>query len=196
MGLSLLLASGSPRRRELLTQAGFNFETILPHAQEKFAADLTIRELTSWNAFQKGMSIARSRPEEVVLAADTLVALDHHIIGKPKNLKDAARILSQLSDRVHEVCSAVLVCHLSSGKSVSFYEISRVHFRRLSKAAINNYLAEVNPLDKAGAYAAQGRGADIIRRIEGSYTNVVGLPMEQTASVLRQFGIAPQPICL
>ena len=193
MGLTLLLASGSPRRRELLTQAGFAFERISPQGEEKFVADLTIRELTLWNATQKGMSIARRRPEEVVLAADTLVNLDHHIIGKPRNLKDAARILRRLSGRTHEVCSAVFVCHLAVGKAASFHQVSHVRFRRLSNAKIKQYLAKVGPLDKAGGYAAQGQGAEIIAGIKGSFSNVVGLPMEKTVSVLRQFGIEPHP---
>lgn len=195
MGLSLLLASYSPRRRELLAHAGFEFETISPRVAEKFDVDLTLRELTLWNAIHKGMSVARTRPEKVVLAADTLVALDDEIIGKPNDLKDAARVLRRLSNRAHEVCSAVFVCHLAGGRSTSFYEISRVRFRRLRKANIDNYLAKVNPMDKAGAYAAQGCGAEIIHKIEGSYTNVVGLPMEQTIRVLRQFGIRPRARC-
>jgi septum formation protein len=193
VGPSLILASYSPRRRQLLAHAGFEFETISPSVAERFDVDLTLRELTLWNAIHKGMSVARTRPEKVVLAADTLVALDNEIIGKPNDLKDAARILRQLSNRAHEVCSAVFVCHLAGGRSTSFHEISRVRFRRLRKASIGNYLAKVNPMDKAGAYAAQGYGgAEIIDKIEGSYTNVVGLPMEQTIHVLRQFGIRPR----
>lgn len=195
MGLSLLLASHSPRRRQLLVQAGFEFESISSRVTEKFDIDFTLRELTLWNAVHKGISIARTHPEKVVLAADTLVALDDEIIGKPNDLKDAARVLRRLSNRSHDVCSAVFVCHLAGGRSTSFHEISRVRFRRLRKANIDNYLAKVNPMDKAGAYAAQGRGVEIIQKIEGSYTNVVGLPMEQTIRVLWQFGITPRALC-
>lgn len=192
MGLSLILASGSPRRRELLARAGFDFESISPHVQEKLPGNLTLLELTLWNAIQKGMSVARIRPKEVVLAADTLVALDEEIIGKPNDFADATRILRRLSGRAHYVCSGVFICHLAGGRSISFHEISRVHFRPLSKAKIDNYLVQVEPLDKAGAYAAQGCGPEIIQKIEGSYTNVVGLPMEHIVSVLHQFGIVPR----
>jgi septum formation protein len=189
--LSLLLASNSPRRRELLAQAGFEFESVSPRVRERFDVDLTLSELTLLNAIGKGISVARKYPDKVVLAADTLVALRGKVIGKPSDLAHARKILGQLSGRVHEVCSAVFVCHLARARSTSFCEISRVRFCRLSKAKIDNYLAKVDPLDKAGAYAAQGHGAEIIAGIEGSFTNVVGLPMEQTVRVLRKFGIAP-----
>lgn len=188
---SLLLASNSPRRRELLTHAGFEFESVSPRVRERFDVDLTLSELTLCNAIRKGISIARKCPDKVVLAADTLVALEGKVIGKPSDLADARKILGRLSGRAHQVCSAVFVCHLAGARSTSFSEISRVRFHRLSPSKIDNYFSKVNPLDKAGAYAAQGHGAEIIAGIEGSFTNVVGLPIEQTVRVLREFGIVP-----
>ena len=192
MTSTLLLASNSPRRRELLSAAGFEFESVAPEVAERFDLDLTLREITALNATRKGMSIARLQPGRVVLAADTLVAIDGEIIGKPNDLRDAARILRRLSGKIHEVCSSVFVCHLARRRSIMFYELSRVRFRRLHQAQIESYLAKVNPLDKAGAYAAQGQGAEIIEEIEGSYSNVVGLPMERTIEVLAQFGVKPK----
>ncbi|HWX17468.1 MAG TPA: Maf family protein [Chthoniobacterales bacterium] len=192
MATRLLLASDSPRRHELLATAGFEFESMSPGVGERFDVDLTLCELTAFNAIRKGRSVARLRPEAVVLAADTLVGLDDEIIGKPTNLDHAAKILRRLSGRVHEVCSAVFICHLASNRSTSFYEISRVRFHRLNKEEIDNYLTEVNPLDKAGSYAAQGGGATIIARIEGSFSNVIGLPMEKTVAALAAFGIEPK----
>jgi septum formation protein len=189
---SLLLASHSPRRRELLTAAGFQFEIAPSHVDETFYVDLTLRELTALNAIRKGLAVARAHPEKVVLAADTLVALDHKIIGKPRDLDEAKRILRRLSGRTHQVCSAVFICHLARARSTSFFEISRVRFCRLSKEKIDKYLVETNPLDKAGAYAAQSGGPEIIERINGSFTNVVGLPMEKTVRALRDFGIRPR----
>jgi septum formation protein len=189
---SLLLASNSPRRRQLLTEAGFEFAAIAPDAAEKLDIDLTLREPTRLNAIRKALSVARAQPGEIVLAADTLVALNDQIIGKPRDIEEAAAILRRLSGRAHEVCSAVFVCHLASARSTSFYEISRVWFRHLSDLAIHTYLDKVNPLDKAGSYAAQGQGAEIIEQIEGSYTNVVGLPMEKTTAALAEFGIKPK----
>jgi len=187
----LLLASDSPRRAALLAEGGFDFETVSPRVAEKFDVDLTLRELTMWNAIRKGTSVGRMCPDRVVLAADTLIALEGKVIGKPADLSEAARILRRLSGRTHEVCSAVFVCHFAAGRSASIDEISHVRFRRLSITRIDNYLARVDPLDKAGAYAAQGEGAEIIAKIEGSFSNVVGLPMEQTRRLLRQFGIKP-----
>jgi septum formation protein len=188
---TLLLASNSPRRRELLAAAGFEFTTAEPQVVEKFDVDLTARELTTLNAFRKGMSVAQAHPGEVILAADTLVALDNEIVGKPANLDEAVDILRRLSGRMHEVYSAVFILDSIRKRSTSFCEISHVHFRRLSESAIRAYIDKVNPLDKAGAYAAQGSGREIIQRIEGSYTNVVGLPMEKTVAALAEFRIHP-----
>ena len=127
-----------------------------------------------------------------MLAADTLVAIDDHILGKPANKHQAIAMLERLSGRAHEVCTSVFICHLARGQSTRFSEISHVHFRRLRRADIDDYLARVEPLDKAGAYAAQGFGSEIIEKIEGSFTNVVGLPMEKSIVALAQFGIQPK----
>src|SRR4030095_4319084 len=107
---------------------------------------------------------------------------------------EAAQILQRLSGRTHEVCSAVAIYQQTLGKSAIFHESSRVRFRRLSDAMIRSYLAKVDTLDKAGAYAAQGSGAEIIAKIEGSFTNVVGLPMEKTVAELAKFGIRPESL--
>jgi septum formation protein len=189
---TLLLASNSPRRRDLLLEAGFKFETFTLKVDERFDIDLTLRELTAFNAIRKAMTSARSRPKNIVLAADTLVAIDDHVLGKPSDRSEAVAMLERLSGRTHEVCTSVFICHLARSLSTSFSEISRVHFQKLSRGKIGNYLERVNPLDKAGAYAAQGFGSEIIEKIEGSYTNVVGLPMEKTISALAEFGIAPR----
>jgi septum formation protein len=102
-------------------------------------------------------------------------------------------MIEQLVGRAHEVCTSVFVCQLARARSTSFSEISRVHFRSLTHRQIESYLAKVNPLDKAGAYAAQGFGSEIIEKIDGSFTNVVGLPMEKTIPALAAFGIEPNP---
>jgi septum formation protein len=153
---SLVLASCSPRRAALLTKAGFEFETVSPRVQEKFDVDLTLRELTLWNAIRKGMSVAQMHPEKVILAADTLVALDNQIIGKPADLHEATKMMRRLSGRTHQVCSAVFIYQQTTGRSTTFHEFSRVTFCGLSSAQIKTYFEKVNPFDKAGAYAAQG----------------------------------------
>jgi septum formation protein len=112
----------------LLSEGGFEFEIASPRVTEKFSTTLTLREVTLWNAIRKGMAIAQTRPDAVVLAADTLVALENQIIGKPANLSEAAQILQRLSGRTHEVCSAVAIYLQTSGRSAAFHEISRVVF--------------------------------------------------------------------
>jgi septum formation protein len=184
-----VLASGSPRRRQLLEEAGYEFEVAVPPVEEISHDWFTIRELTICNATRKALSVAQTSPSAVVLGADTLVSLDGQVLGKPADLKEATQILRRLSGRSHEVWTAVCLCHSTSGKWQSFHVVSRVKFRELTDRAIQDYFEKVNPLDKAGAYAAQGHGKEIIRRIEGSYSNVVGLPMETTTRWLRTFGV-------
>ena len=173
----------------MLAAAGIEFEIMPPEVAERSDPDFALGELTTWNALRKGLAVARAHPGRVVLAADTLVALDGKVIGKPNDLEEAVRILQELSGRVHQVCSAVFVGHLAGEGTSVFQEISHVRFKRLSLTAIRNYVARVDPLDKAGAYAVQGDGADIIEQIEGSSSNVVGLPMERTVPLLARFGI-------
>ena len=192
MAPRFILASGSPRRRRLLKEAGYEFEIVSPPGKEVAHEWLTIRELTICNATRKALRVAETLPDAIVLAADTLVTIDGQVLGKPADIEDAVRILRRLSGRTHEVWTAVFIRHAARGQSHSFHEISRVHFRKLSDPAIRDYLAKVNPLDKAGAYAAQGHGTEIIERIEGSYSNVVGLPMEKTTRALRLFGVTAQ----
>ena len=191
MDCRLLLASNSPRRRELLSTAGFEFDTLAPQIPERGDINLTVRELTALNAVRKGLTIARAHPDRIILAADTLVILGNTVIGKPRDRDNAATILGLLSGKVHEVCSSVFIVHLAQARLAMFHEVSQVRFQRLDKKRIAKYLAKVNPLDKAGAYAAQGYGAEIIASIKGSYTNVIGLPMEKTKAALAEFGIKP-----
>ena len=188
----LVLASASPRRRQLLSDAGYEFEMVSPRIDEFAHGWLTIRELTIWNAARKAAAASKLCRGATVLAADTLVAIDGEILGKPSDLEDAVRILRRLSGRAHEVWTAVRIIDGAKGRMRSFEEMSRVHFRALDEPAIRSYLAKIDPLDKAGAYAAQGHGTEIIERIEGSFSNVVGLPMEKTKRALASFGIRPR----
>jgi septum formation protein len=184
-----ILASNSPRRRALLAEAGYEFEVVVPAISELAIAQLSLRELTIANATRKAMAVARIHRGRVVLAADTLVAMEGEIIGKPRDLNHARRVLRRLSGRTHEVCTAV--CIVDPRGRISFAEISQVRFRKLTESAISKYFKVVNPVDKAGAYAAQGAGGSIIAAVEGSFTNVIGLPMERTTEVLAEFGLQP-----
>lgn len=186
-----ILASGSPRRRELLAAVGLRFEVLTPQTEETSSNALSVGELTTCNATRKALAIARGNRDAVVLGADTLVALEGEVIGKPADMAEARAIVGRLNGRVHEVCTGVFICSAGGRRSTSFQVFSQVQFRRLSGAEIDSYLAKIDPLDKAGAYAAQGHGADIIEEIRGSYTNVVGLPVDETLRELHAFGIEP-----
>ena len=142
-----ILASGSPRRRQLLRDAGYEFEVVSPPVDEVSHGWLTIRELTIHNATRKALHVARISPDAVVLAADTLVTIDGDVLGKPADMQNAVAMLRRLSGRSHEVWTAVCICHAARGKSQSFHEISRVEFRPLTERAIQNYFAIINPLD-------------------------------------------------
>ena len=189
----LLLASASPRRRQLLADAGFEFEVVTPTVDEVSSATFTLREATTWNALRKGLTAARAHPDEVVLAADTLVELGGRVIGKPADRAEAVRLLRLLSGQTHVVASSVFIAHLRGGKSENFTVLSRVVFKKLNDRVIKEYLDRIDPLDKAGAYAAQGEGGGVIARIMGSRSNVIGLPMEKTGAALARFGIGRAP---
>ena len=189
MASLFILASNSPRRRALLAEAGYEFEVIVPAVSETASTHLSLRELTIANATRKGLAVSRLHPRRIVLAADTLVALEGEVIGKPRDLIHARVILRRLSGRMHDVCTGV--CIADAQRKISFAEISQVRFHELNESDIANYFRVVNPIDKAGAYAAQAAGRSIIASVEGSFTNVIGLPMERTTEVLAQFGLQP-----
>ena len=187
MAAPFILASNSPRRHALLAEAGYEFKVVVPAVSELAGVQLSLRELTIANATRKTMAVARIHRGRVVLGADTLVARDGEIIGKPRDLNHARMILQRLSGRTHEVCTAV--CIIGPRGRISFAETSQVRFRKLSESAITKYFKVVNPVDKAGAYAAQGAGGSIIAEVKGSVTNVIGLPMERTKKALARIGI-------
>ena len=185
-----ILASSSPRRRDLLGKAGFQFAIFAPDVTETSGMALTVIETALCNATRTALAVSRMQPAAVVLGADTLVALGPKIIGKPRDLAEAFEILQLLNGQTHLVCTAVVIRREVPRRTIVFYETTRVEFHRWSELEIQTYLAEIHPLDKAGAYAAQGAGGKIIARLSGSFTNVVGLPMEKTARVLRAFGVS------
>ena len=184
----LILASASPRRRHLLAEHGYDF-TVAPADVEEIApAHFTPREVVLWNARSKAHAIARTQPDEIVLGVDTLVAFRGRIFGKPRDMDEALAMVRELNGRAHQVFSGVCLAHSASGREHTFAEVTRVHFRQLTDAQLRAYLARIGPLDKAGAYAAQDDRGELIDRVEGSFTNVIGLPMEALALALATFG--------
>ena len=190
----LILASGSSQRIQLLQEARYDFIARTASVAELAVDFLTPGELTLLNACRKAFAVARTEPDAVVLGADTLVALDTAILGKPANLDEARRMLTQLSGRTHEVLTGVTISNFSERRTFSAIVESEVRFRRLDADLIDRYLSRIDPLQKAGAYAAQIEPGTVIERIDGSFTNVVGLPMETVSRLLGEFGIHPAAV--
>lgn len=187
----LILASSSPRRIQLLREANFDPEVVRPEVTERSCDFLTPSELARFNAKLKASAVAVLNPDAVVLGADTIVTLGSEIFGKPRDLDDAGRILHKLVGKTHEVITGIALIEPNVGRITLKAARSRVTFRTLSTAEIDAYLKIVNPIDKAGAYAAQESPNVIIERIDGSFTNVVGLPMELIRPLLRSIGVHP-----
>ena len=185
----LILASSSPRRIQLLREAKFDPEVVCPEVLELCCDYLTASELTRFNAGLKASAVAVLHPDAVVLAADTVVALGSEVFGKPRDLDDAGRMLRTLVGKTHEVITGIALIKANVGRITLRAVRSTVTFRSLSRTEIDAYLKIVNPLDKAGAYAAQDPASIIIERIDGSFTNVVGLPMELVGRLLHSVGI-------
>lgn len=181
----LILASASPRRVELLRGAGFDFEIIVPQVDEAHDPALTPEQLTLANARLKALAVSGQRPEALVLGADTLVYVDGDPLAKPADMDEALAMLRRLSGRTHEVCTGVAV---ASGGRVAheLHVITHVTFKPLTDAVIRDYHAQVNPLDKAGGYGIQACTEMILDRMDGSFTNVVGLPVAEVTAALRQ----------
>ena len=184
--LKLVLASQSPRRRELLARLGHTGLQVLPAdvdetLPEGISPERAVEELSRKKA------LALSLPEDcVILAADTVVAIDGKILGKPRDGAEANRMLHLLSNRCHQVYTGVTVAQ--AGRALTRHECTEVVFRALTDREILDYIATGEPMDKAGAYGIQERGALLVRAIRGDYFNVVGLPLCLTADLLKEFG--------
>lgn len=178
----LILASGSPRRAELLRQAGLPFEVMIPEIDEAPLPDETPAAFVMRTAREKAESI--SAAGAVILAADTAVVCEGRILGKPNNKKEAKEMLRSLSDRTHEVMTGVCIRFLD--RTDCFHIETQVTFRTLSEKEISDYVASGEPMDKAGAYAIQGGAAKMVRRVAGSYSNVVGLPLCEVVEKLEE----------
>jgi len=192
LGQTLVLASASPRRRELLARAGVPFEIRPANIAENAQPGEAYQALVTRLASEKAHAIARdlpSSPLRWVLGSDTLVVLEGEAIGKPRDARHAESLLGRLAGRVHEVITAVALVRSDGSERHSFYVRSKVHMRPASGAEIARYVATGEPLDKAGAYAVQGEGRRFVTKIEGSETNVIGLPLSETLALLRQVGL-------
>jgi septum formation protein len=174
-----ILASASPRRSDLLSRLDIDFEVVPSTADEIVCEGLTAGELCQVNAYRKARAVAKKHPDKLVMGADTLVCLGTRVFGKPSTLDEARRMLRTLQGKTHQVVTAVCLMHLRSHRQRLFSEITDVTFRNLTTQAIENYIQSVDTLDKAGAYAIQENGDVLVESIAGSYSNVVGLPLER-----------------
>ncbi|HTI99805.1 MAG TPA: Maf family protein [Dongiaceae bacterium] len=185
----LILASVSPRRRELLQQLEVEFTVVPSNAKELHEEQLTAWELSQLNACRKARPVAKHNPDALVLSADTLVYLGTRLYGKPADHADAIRMLMELQGHTHQVITGICLLHLRTHRQKIFADVTGVTFRSLTRAQIENYLSKINPLDKAGAYAIQEHGELIVEEISGSFSNVVGLPVERLQEELEKWNL-------
>ena len=186
--MRLVLASASPRRADLLAAAGFAFDTVPADVDERVLPGERPEDLVLRLALAKAINVAQGFPQRAVVAADTVVVVDDVILGKPENDEAAAAMLRRLSGRSHKVLTGLCVCHGSRVRQV--LERSTVTFATLRDDEILSYVASGEPRDKAGAYAIQGLASRFVVAVDGSYSNVVGLPVATLYGLLRELGLA------
>jgi len=185
---NLILASSSPRRAELLKQIGLNYQIMVCDVDETLLPGMSPPELVEFLAERKAAAVARNLHEGIVLGADTVVVWQGQVLGKPLNEEDAFSMLVKLQGSTHDVYTGVALIDVHSGKIMVGHEKTRVFFRNIEEDEIRRYVASGEPLDKAGAYGVQGLAAIYINKLEGCYTNVVGLPLARLSVMLKAIG--------
>lgn len=186
----LLLASSSPRRSALLTMAGYEFTAVPVGVSETYLHGTPPMQIVEQLASRKAQAAAKQHPQDTILAADTVVVFKGRVLGKPKDAETAKAMLKLLSGNVHQVYTGY--CVISGKKLYCGHEVTSVEFYTLSPAEIDRYVDSGDPLDKAGAYGIQGRGALFVRRINGDFYNVVGLPIAKINRILTGLSSEPQ----
>ena len=186
----IVLASGSPRRQELLARIGItDFDIRVPEAEESYPAGLTPQQIVEYISREKADAAAKlCTPDEIVITADTMVFLDDQRLGKPADEADALRMLTALQGRHHTVCTGVTVCQGDRMETES--EATEVTFRPASEAELLGYIRTGEPMDKAGAYGVQGKGALLVEKLNGDFFNVMGLPVLRLSRMLGRFGVS------
>ncbi len=182
----IILASGSPRRHELLKKLCTNFKIEVSDAREVQQAD-SPRILAMENAKLKAQAVAEKNPDAIVIGADTIVVLNGEIFGKPEGVKGAEKMLARLAGKKHEVITGLAIC--AGGKIFSDYEVTEVYFGEMTTEEIKSYVATGEPLDKSGSYALQGGATKFIEKIHGDWSNVVGLPVYRLRKLAQAAGI-------
>ena len=185
----IVLASGSPRRRELLERIGItDFDVRVPEVEESFPENLTPQEVVEYISREKAEAAAALCSEdEIVITADTMVFLDHQRLGKPQDEADALRMLTALQGRHHTVCTGVTVRR--GAEVITESETTHVYFRPATEKELRAYIATGEPMDKAGSYGVQGKGALLVEKLDGDFFNVMGLPVLRLSRMLKRFGV-------
>lgn len=184
----IILASASPRRVELLRQVVFPFKVMPSTADECEQEHYTAWEVAQLNAYRKARAVAKKCPDALVVGADTVVCLGTTLYAKPRDAEDAHRMLLELQGQTHDVVTGVCLLHLRTHRQKLFADSTSVTFRKLDGKKVRDYVSKVHTLDKAGGYAIQEEGESIVEKISGSYTNVVGLPIERLRAELAAWG--------
>lgn len=183
----IILASASPRRRELMTRAGLDFEVRVADIEEKIPEGTKPYNAVKELALQKAQTVAADNPDRVIIAADTVVALNDIILGKPSDERNAVEMLNALSGKTHKVYTGVAI--VGQGRTENFFEETEVEFFTLTDYEIKKYVETGEPMDKAGAYGIQGKGCMLVKKINGDYFNVVGLPIAKVYRKLSDFNV-------
>ena len=194
--MQIILASGSPRRKQIFDSLKLNYKVVLGDYDEVLSETLSPQQIVQHHAKQKALCVAKLMHDKsnLIIAADTLVFCDEKEYGKPKNMANAIEMLQQLQNKKHEVLSGIAIYDMQQEKWSIGYESTEVYFRALSLEEIEYYFSLIDPLDKAGAYAIQDGGCWIVERINGCYQNVVGLPIVRLEKLMNKLGYSLKTI--
>ena len=184
----MILASGSPRRQEILKEVGFNFKVVVPEIEEVSKEEEPVKKILDISR-KKAMSVGEKYTNEYVLSADTVVVVDNKILGKPKNVEEAREYLSLLSGREHEVITAYTFMSIEKNNFLSDYSVSKVKFYKLDEETINWYIETGEYKDKAGAYGIQGKGRVLVENINGDFFSIMGFPVASFVNKLKEIGV-------
>lgn len=186
---TIILASASPRRKELLKRIGLKFKVDPSNYEENISSELEPHELAKSLSLEKAKLVAKKHMNALVIAADTFIVFEGKILGKPRTETEAKEMLETISGRQHSVITGFTIIDTENNKALSKAVETKVYIRKLSSNEIDAYVESKEPLDKAGAYAIQGLGSVIVEKIEGDYFNVIGLPLSALTESLKEFGV-------
>lgn len=183
--MEIILASASPRRKEILQNTKLKFEIEKSDIEEIILENESPEDMVVRLAYEKAFDVAKKNKDKLVIGADTIVALDNEVLGKPKDKKEAYQMIKRLSNKTHKVITGISLINLKENKVIKDYVVSCVTFKDLSEDSIKDYINTNESLDKAGAYGIQGYGALLVKTIQGDYFNIVGLPISRLSDLLK-----------